>query len=99
MLILECPYCGVMADETELSPGYEAHLKRFGPGSSDAEFEAYMLDIQTLRNDLAAVAARLATRGYTLDTAKFEQLDAERKAIQTRTQELQANKEKLDLSI
>ena len=28
--------------ETELSPGYEAHLKRFGPGSSPEEFEAYM---------------------------------------------------------
>ena len=42
MLILECPYCGVRAEETELSPGYEAHLKRYGPGSSDAEFEAYM---------------------------------------------------------
>jgi seryl-tRNA synthetase len=51
-----------------------------------------MLDIQTLRNDLAAVAARLATRGYTLDTAKFEQLEAERKTIQTRTQELQARR-------
>lgn len=42
MLILECPYCGVKADETELHPGGEAHLKRFGPGSSDAEFEGYM---------------------------------------------------------
>ena len=42
MLILECPYCGVKAEETELTPGYEAHLKRFGPGSSDEEFEAYM---------------------------------------------------------
>ena len=42
MLTLECPYCGVMADETELSPGYEAHLKRFGPGSSPEEFEAYI---------------------------------------------------------
>ncbi len=51
-----------------------------------------MLDIQTLRNDLAAVAARLATRGYTLETAKFEQLEAERKTIQTRTQELQARR-------
>jgi seryl-tRNA synthetase len=38
------------------------------------------------------VAARLATRGYTLDTAKFEQLEAERKTIQTRTQELQAKR-------
>lgn len=44
MLILECPYCNVMADETELAPGHEAHLKRFGPGASDADFEAYMFD-------------------------------------------------------
>ena len=51
-----------------------------------------MLDIQTLRNDLANVAARLATRGYQLDTEKFEQLEAERKTIQTRTQELQAKR-------
>ncbi len=51
-----------------------------------------MLDIQTLRNDLANVAARLATRGYTLDTAKFEQLEGERKQIQVRTQELQAKR-------
>ncbi|HEY0665803.1 MAG TPA: serine--tRNA ligase [Gallionella sp.] len=51
-----------------------------------------MLDIQALRNDLAGVAARLATRGYQLDTAKFEQLEAERKTIQTRTQELQAKR-------
>ncbi len=51
-----------------------------------------MLDIQALRNDLAAVAARLAARGFILDTAKFEQLEAERKTIQTRTQELQARR-------
>lgn len=42
MLKLECPYCGVVADETELSPGGEAHLKRFGPGSSDDELEGYL---------------------------------------------------------
>ncbi|WP_121631871.1 sarcosine oxidase subunit delta [Tropicibacter alexandrii] len=42
MLILQCPYCGVMADETELHAGGEAHIKRFGPGSSDEEFEGYM---------------------------------------------------------
>jgi sarcosine oxidase subunit delta len=42
MLTLTCPYCGVAAEETELAPGGEAHLKRFGPGSSDADFEAYM---------------------------------------------------------
>lgn len=42
MLILRCPYCGVDADETELTPGGEAHLTRFGPGSDDADFEAYL---------------------------------------------------------
>ncbi len=42
MLILRCPYCGVDCDETELAPGGEAHLKRFGPGSSDDDFEAYL---------------------------------------------------------
>jgi sarcosine oxidase, subunit delta len=42
MLILTCPCCGIAAEETELQPGGEAHLKRFGPGSSDDEFDAYM---------------------------------------------------------
>ena len=44
MLILNCPYCGVDAPETELHGGGEAHLKRFGPGSSDDEFEAYLFN-------------------------------------------------------
>jgi seryl-tRNA synthetase len=51
-----------------------------------------MLDIQILRNDLSNAAARLATRGFVLDTARFEQLEGERKTIQTRTQELQARR-------
>ena len=42
MLTLTCPYCGIRGDETELAPGYEAHLKRSGPGSADDEFEDYM---------------------------------------------------------
>ena len=42
MLTLTCPYCGVAADETELAAGGEAHLKRFGPGDSDADFETYL---------------------------------------------------------
>ncbi|RMA41367.1 sarcosine oxidase subunit delta [Rhodophyticola porphyridii] len=42
MLILTCPNCGLTADETELSPGGEAHLKRFGPGSEDIDFEGYL---------------------------------------------------------
>jgi seryl-tRNA synthetase len=48
-----------------------------------------MLDINLLRNDLPAVAAALAKRGVTLDVALFESLEAERKDIQTRTQDLQ----------
>ncbi len=42
MLILHCPYCGVDADETELAPGGEAHLKRYGPGSGDDDFHDYL---------------------------------------------------------
>jgi seryl-tRNA synthetase len=51
-----------------------------------------MLDIQTLRNDLEGVAARLMTRGFALDTVRFHELEAQRKIIQTRTQELQAKR-------
>jgi seryl-tRNA synthetase len=51
-----------------------------------------MLDIQVLRTDLAGVAARLATRGFELDVARFQELEAQRKTIQTRTQELQARR-------
>lgn len=42
MLILECPYCGVEADETELHAGGEAHIKRETVGSSDEDFEDYL---------------------------------------------------------
>ena len=49
-----------------------------------------MLDIQLLRNDLAGVAARLATRGFVLDTAAFEQLEYQRKTLQVQSEEAQA---------
>ncbi len=42
MLILHCPNCGVTAEETEFHAGGEAHLKRFGPGSSEDDFETYL---------------------------------------------------------
>ena len=49
-----------------------------------------MLDPTLLRGQLAETAARLqATRGFSLDVAALEQLESERKQIQTRTQELQ----------
>ena len=49
-----------------------------------------MLDPQLLRGDIEAVARRLATRPYVLDTAGFNALEEERKAVQSRTQELQS---------
>jgi seryl-tRNA synthetase len=58
-----------------------------------------MLDSQLLRKDLAGVALRLRDRGYELDTEKFERVEAERKAIQTRTQELQARRNALSKEI
>ncbi len=58
-----------------------------------------MLDIQLLRKDLANVAQRLASRGIALDTGRIEALEAERKEIQTRTQELQAKRNQLSKQI
>ena len=58
-----------------------------------------MLDINLLRNDLAGVAAGLAKRGLTLDTARFGALEAERKDIQTRTQDQQAKRNTLSKQI
>ena len=48
-----------------------------------------MLDPALLRGQLNDVADRLKTRGYVLDTAAIEQLEAQRKSAQTETQELQ----------
>ncbi|HEX4918797.1 MAG TPA: serine--tRNA ligase [Limnobacter sp.] len=58
-----------------------------------------MLDIQLLRKDLDAVQQRLATRGYTLDTATFNALEGKRKALQTSTEELQAKRNALSKQI
>ncbi|MEW5769701.1 MAG: serine--tRNA ligase [Pseudomonadota bacterium] len=58
-----------------------------------------MLDIQLIRKDLHAVAQRLASRGVTLDTPRIEALEAERKAIQTQTQDLQARRNQLSKQI
>ena len=40
-----------------------------------------MLDIQLLRNNIDAVSEKLAARGYTLDSATFLKLEAERKTL------------------
>ncbi|MGM0554209.1 MAG: serine--tRNA ligase [Pseudomonadota bacterium] len=51
-----------------------------------------MLDIRCLRQELDATETALARRGYALDRARFEQLEARRKELQVRTQELQAER-------
>ncbi|QYF93710.1 serine--tRNA ligase [Massilia sp. PAMC28688] len=58
-----------------------------------------MIDIQLLRKDIDTVAARLATRKFKLDVAAFNALEAERKAIQTRTEELQSKRNSLSKQI
>ena len=51
-----------------------------------------MLDPQLLRNNLDQVAAGLARRGYTLDVAAYQALEARRKQLQVETQNLQAER-------
>ena len=61
-----------------------------------------MLDINQLRKDLAGVVARLEARKSPqpfLDAERFTSLEAERKAIQTRTEELQARRNSLSRQI
>ncbi|MEB0140358.1 MULTISPECIES: serine--tRNA ligase [unclassified Undibacterium] len=58
-----------------------------------------MIDIQLLRKDIAAVAARLATRKFQLDVNTFTDLEAERKQIQSRTEELQGKRNTLSKQI
>ncbi len=48
-----------------------------------------MLDPKLIRTDLENVARQLARRGFALDTAAIAALEARRKEIQIRTQELQ----------
>jgi seryl-tRNA synthetase len=58
-----------------------------------------MIDINLFRTDLSAVAAGLAKRGITLDTAAFEAREARRRDIQVRTQELQARRNAMSKEI
>lgn len=58
-----------------------------------------MIDIQLLRKDIANVAARLATRKFQLDVDTFNALEAERKQIQSRTEELQGKRNTLSKQI
>lgn len=51
-----------------------------------------MLDIQQLRNDLDNVVARLAARKFAFPAQEFKSLEAQRKTIQTNTENLQAKR-------
>ena len=58
-----------------------------------------MIDPQLLRKDIASVEARLLARKFKLDVEKFSALEAERKSLQTRTEELQAKRNQLAKAI
>lgn len=58
-----------------------------------------MLDIQLLRNNIELVSAALAGRGMAFDPSRFQALEAERKGLQTRTQDLQARRNALSKQI
>ena len=58
-----------------------------------------MLDVQLLRKDLAGVAKRLADRGYQLDVAAYQTLDAQRKSVQTEKERLEAEHNQVSTQI
>ena len=61
-----------------------------------------MLDILSLRKDLDAVVAGLEKRKNPqpyLDVASFKALETERKTLQTRTEDLQSQRNSLSLSL
>jgi seryl-tRNA synthetase len=51
-----------------------------------------MYDLAYFRNNLEAIAVRLATRGYTLDVERFRELDASRRASIAQAEQLKAQR-------
>ena len=58
-----------------------------------------MFDINLLRFDPAATAERMKARNTVIDTAAFEALEAERKALQIQTQDLQQQRNTLSKAV
>lgn len=58
-----------------------------------------MLDIQVLRNDMPRVTAAMQNRSFAFDAEEFTQLDEQRKALQTKSQELQAKRNQVSKQI
>src|SRR6266481_4114719 len=51
-----------------------------------------MHDLSHFRSNLDAIAQRLATRGFQLDVAQFRELDSERRAAVTESEQLKAQR-------
>lgn len=51
-----------------------------------------MIDAKLLRSDLQALQQQLATRGYALDIDFWQTIEAERKSLQVKTEELQSRR-------
>ncbi|MGA0882233.1 MAG: serine--tRNA ligase, partial [Burkholderiaceae bacterium] len=58
-----------------------------------------MIDLQLLRKDTQLVADRLAARRYVLDVETFNALEARRKSVQVRTEQIQASRNTLSKQI
>ncbi len=58
-----------------------------------------MLDAKLVRTQPQLLAERLATRGFALDLAQLDALESRRKAVQTRTETLQAERNSRSKSI
>lgn len=58
-----------------------------------------MHDLNFFRNNLDALAARLATRGFTLDVEQFRSLDQQRRAAITESEQLVAAKKKESMEV
>ncbi len=58
-----------------------------------------MLDQKLLRANINDVAEKLKRRGFNLDIAEFQRLESSRKALQTKTEELQATRNARSKSI
>ena len=58
-----------------------------------------MLDPKLIRSDLESIAKKLKTRGFELDVASLESLEAKRKAVQVETENLQSERNTKSKSI
>jgi len=58
-----------------------------------------MIDPRLLRNDLDAVCANLARRGFEFDRGRFEALENERKRIQTEIESLRAERNRVSKEV